>query len=291
MPLKRIYWTNGEKNSAGYPPELPVYALLRAEGIDVVPVVWDRDPIPVLDRGEFLLVRTPWDYLAKLDRFRGWLAELPAARVMNPAKILRWNLEKTYLRELESDGIRLVPTVWMGARSEAEVAEALDGAFPGQTRIVKPVMSAGSHDTYRLAAGEAAPAGRFVGRAAMIQPYLAEIETDGERSLVYFGGALSHAIRKVPRAGDFRVQESHGGRFSEFAPSGVERAFGDSVIAAVRARFPEEPVPLYGRVDYVLRDGVPHLMEAELLEPDLYFHHAPAAAERFVAAVKALPAT
>jgi hypothetical protein len=146
---------------------------------------------------------------------------------------------------------------------------------------VKPVRSHSSIDTFRLGVDEGPPLGVFMGRPAMIQAYLSEIENDGERSLIFFDGKFSHAIRKRPQLGDFRVQESHGGLFSAIDVSPEELRFGDQVISAVRTRFPKDSMPLYGRIDYVLVDGRPHLMEAELLEPDLYFHHAPGAAERF----------
>jgi hypothetical protein len=243
--------------------------------------VWDRDPIPRLNSGEHLIVRTPWDYPAKTERFSEWLRALPAARVHNAAEILRWNSEKGYLRDLANDGIPIVPTVWMRAISETDVRSMIASSFPGERKIVKPVFGAGSTDTYRLAPDEFPPPGVFLGRPAMIQPYLEEIETDGERSLVFFDGKFSHGVRKRPRAGDFRVQESYGGVFSALDPTAGELAFGNRVIAAVRARFPEGPPPLYARVDYVEVAGRPQLMEGELLEPDLYFHHAPGAAERF----------
>ncbi len=287
MPLKRLYWVNSEKNAAGYVNELPVYADLRANGVEVVPIVWDRDPLPALERGEHLIVRTPWDYLEKLPRFQDWLRALPEERIHNAAKILRWNSEKTYLRELERAGVRLVPTRWMDCRTEEEVERFVRESFPGRERIVKPVLSAGSHHTYRLAAEESPPREVFVGRPAMVQPYLPEIETDGERSLIFFGGDFSHAVLKLPRPGDFRVQESFGGRFSAFEATAEERAFGSRVVDEVRRRFPAEPAPLYARIDYVRVEGLPHLMEAELLEPDLYFHHAPGAASRFSARMRA----
>ncbi|MBS1963511.1 MAG: hypothetical protein JST04_14950 [Bdellovibrionales bacterium] len=288
MPLKRLHWITSEKFAEGYPHETEVFAGLRARGIEVLPTVWNRDPVPRPGPDERVIVRTPWDYLEDFARFNAWLDALPAERVENPVAVLRWNSKKDYLRELEAAGVRIVPTVWMEASSDAEVAKSFANAFAGRARIVKPVLSASAKDTYRLAPGELPPAGVFLDRPAMIQPFLPEIESDGERSLVYFSGRFSHGIRKVPKAGDFRVQESHGGIMREFSVSDGERVFGDSVLAAMRARFPEFRAPLYARVDYVLSAGKPQLMELELLEPDLYFHHAPGSAERFVEALLAL---
>jgi glutathione synthase/RimK-type ligase-like ATP-grasp enzyme len=288
VPPKRIYWITSEKNASGYPPETPVFENLLARGIKVVPTVWDRAPLPPLDPGDHVIVRNPWDYTEKITQFRDWLAALPSARVHNSAAILRWNLDKNYLRELEISGIQIVPTVWMNAKTEGEVSAIVRKSFPDRRKIVKPVFSAGSHHTYRLDVSELPPAGVFAGLSAIVQPYLEEIETDGERSLVFLGGNFSHAIRKLPRSGDFRVQESFGGQFSAFKPTREELRFGERAVATIRGKFPTDPAPLYGRIDYVVVGGNPHLMEAELLEPDLYFHHALGAAERFAALIAEL---
>lgn len=268
--------------------ELPLLAALRSRGAEVIPLVWDRDPVPAPGRGDLVVVRTPWDYLAKYPLFLEWLDRMPKTRMHNSAAVLRWNSEKSYLRELDLAGVRVVPTRWMKAGTEAEVVATVRKAYPGLRKIVKPSRSAGSLDTYLLGSDETPPAGKFVDRPAMIQPYFAEIETDGERSLIYFSGKFSHAVRKLPRAGEFRVQESFGGLFSSFEPSVSELEFGETALVAIRFRFPNEPSPLYARIDYILTKDGPALMEAELLEPDLFFHHAPGAAERFAAAIEAL---
>jgi glutathione synthase/RimK-type ligase-like ATP-grasp enzyme len=217
----------------------------------------------------------------RLDFLRGFMGE----RVYNSKRILRWNLKKTYLRELESLGVCIVPTVWMDEAPESEIFESFRSAFPGKKKVIKPILGAGSVDTFLIGESEAPPVSKFVNRPAMIQPYLSEIERDGERSMIYFSGNLSHSILKRPKAGDFRVQESFGGRFSEFSPSPEEKKFGDNVIRRIRTVFPEELAPLYSRIDYVLIEGVPHLMEAELLEPDLFFHHSEGSGARFVEAI------
>ena len=44
----------------------------------------------------------------------------------------------------------------------------------------------------------------------MIQPYLPSIETEGETSLLFFGGRFSHAVNKRPVPGEFRIQVQFG---------------------------------------------------------------------------------
>jgi glutathione synthase/RimK-type ligase-like ATP-grasp enzyme len=285
VPNRRLYWITSEKAPEGYPSEDSIRAHLRAAGYEVTTRVWDREPLPELRPGELLLVRSPWDYFTKLSAFESWLADLPAKRVLNPRDVLLWNIDKRYLAELEALGVPAVPTVWMEARDESEARERILSAFPGREIVIKPAKSAAAHHTYRLGPGETPPLGEYVRRLALIQPFLPEIERDGERSIVFLGGEASHAIRKVPKEGDFRVQQSHGGRFAPFEPSAPESDFAAALVGAASRRFESalsgRALP-YARVDYVLTADGPRLMELEVLEPDLYFHFAPdSAKERF----------
>jgi glutathione synthase/RimK-type ligase-like ATP-grasp enzyme len=90
---------------------------------------------------------------------------------------------------------------------------------------------------------------------------------------------FSHAVRKRPASGDFRVQGDFGGTVEEVTPSRSVRDFGGSVLAAVSRPW------LYARVDLVETDRGPVLMELELIEPDLFL--TPAAAARLAAALLA----
>lgn len=134
---------------------------------------------------------------------------------------------------------------------------------------------------------EGGPEGLAPVGPALVQPYLPAIETEGELSLFFIGGRYSHAVRKVPRAGDFRVQPEYRGVITAETPAADEREAADAVLAAV-----EEPL-LYARVDLVRGlEGRPVLMELELVEPDLYLGHSPDAARTFArAAISAASGT
>ena len=123
--------------------------------------------------------------------------------------------------------------------------------------------------------------GVLAGREVLLQPFLPAVLNEGERSLVYFGGAFSHALDKVPIAGEFRVQEEHGGIITGVEPDSVSREAADAIVALIYPR------PLYARVDLVRDQGRPLLMELELVEPSLYLRTNPGAPERFAAAVDA----
>jgi glutathione synthase/RimK-type ligase-like ATP-grasp enzyme len=171
-------------------------------------------------------------------------------------------------RRLSEAGAPIVPTRFAERLSPEHMAEAAQ-AFGTDRLIAKPRISAGAWRTIRWSPGESLDQGPT--GAAMIQPYLPAIEHEGEVSLIYFQGTFSHAIRKVPQPGDFRVQPEYQGIITAHQPQADERAAAEAALAAV-----QEPL-LYARVDLV-RDlaGQPVLMELELVEPDLYLRYDPA---------------
>jgi glutathione synthase/RimK-type ligase-like ATP-grasp enzyme len=259
-------------------------AALHAAGVDVAPAVWD-DPAVDWTSFDLVVVRSCWDYHTRLDDFLGWVDRLERAgtRVENSPAILRWNAEKTYLRDLAARGVAVVPTRWVRAGSDATL-EAILGEAGWDEVVVKPVVSASATDTWRTTRARAgADAPRFHALAArggvMVQPFLPMVAAEGEWSLVFLDGAFSHAVLKRPAAGDFRVQHEHGGRATAVTPSPVlVRQAGAALAAAPGA-------PLYARVDGCLIGGRLHVMELELLEPGLFLAHEPQAAARLARAI------
>lgn len=199
--------------------------------------------------------------------------------VLNPASVLEWNADKAYLGRLADAGVAIPPTVWV----EGPTQDDLDTAFErlgAATLVIKPRVSGGAWKTQRLNRGdrlESAPEG-----PAMIQPYLPSIESEGETSLLFFGGRLSHAVNKRPIAGDFRIQVQFGGRYAPVEPEPDMLTLAERTLAAI-----DEDL-LYARVDMARGpDGGWLLMEAELIEPDFYLEQAPDRGTMFARAVRA----
>jgi glutathione synthase/RimK-type ligase-like ATP-grasp enzyme len=214
------------------------------------------------------------DWSAALDTWEA--AGIPMA---NPVPLMRWNTDKRYLFDLEAKGVPVIPTAFAPALSDVDMAEAR--ARFGDTVIVKPPVSGGADGTYRLAPGDPIPAD-VAGRPMLIQPMMAAIATEGEYSLFYFGGAFSHAILKVPSAGDFRVQEQFGGREITVEASEDARAVAEQALRAA----PGEA--LYARIDMVRgADSGLQLMELELIEPALFLSHAADRGRLFAEALSA----
>ena len=221
-----------------------------------------------------------WGYHRAGAAWRGAVAawEARGVRLQNSPSVLRWNADKAYLGRLAARGAPVVPTRYVDRLSEAALEEA--AALFGTGRLIaKPRVSASAWQTIRWSPGmplDGGPAG-----PAMLQPYLPAIESEGEISLVYLGGAFSHAIGKRPKAGDFRVQPEWGADIGPQAAAADELAAAARILSAI-----DEPL-LYARIDLVRElDGAPVLMELELVEPDLYLQHDPGGGAAFADAVR-----
>ncbi|MGH7658661.1 MAG: ATP-grasp domain-containing protein, partial [Gemmatimonadales bacterium] len=261
-------------------------APLEQRGIRAEPVVWN-DPGVTWDRFEAVVVRSCWDYHHRHDDFLEWTESLERLGVplWNPALVLRWNAEKSYLNHLQNNGIPVVPTRWIEAGSGLTLAVLMEETGWDDV-VVKPTISASAHNTWRTsrtrAAKDGARFGALAARSAlMLQPFVDEVASEGEWSLVFLGGAFSHAVMKRPRPGDFRVQPEHGGTVDP-----VEA--GAELINAAQAALQAIPGEwLYARVDGCLMDGRFCITEVELVEPSLFLITSPGAPDRAADAIEA----
>jgi glutathione synthase/RimK-type ligase-like ATP-grasp enzyme len=269
--------------------EAPLVRALEARHIPFVIAAWDGPDAPFLESA-LTVIRSTWDYTARVDEFVAWAARIEEkGRIFNKASVVRWNTHKRYLGLLEREGHAIVPTelVERGTRFDLDAALRARGWTKGC--VVKPAVSAGSKDTVRvaslddeagLAAARALLARHLPARDMMVQPFVPTI-ADGELSLVYIDGALSHAVNKTPRGDDFRSQPEFGSVVEKVEPTAGEREAADDILRTVGGGL------LYARVDFVRApDGKrPWLMELELVEPSLYLSWDDAAAGRLADAI------
>jgi hypothetical protein len=236
-----------------------------------------------------VLVRSCWDYHHRLEEFLAWVARLERAEVpvWNPPALLRWNSHKGYLRDLSARGIPIVPTRWLERGAPVDLAQLLRDA-EWRDVVVKPAVSASAHGTWRTSVDAASADQRRLDELlragdVMVQPLMSEVRDpeEGEWSILFLGGRLSHAVLKRPAAGDYRVQWEFGGTAVTTAPPDTLLADAAAVMAAVPGD------PLYARVDGVERDGRLVLMELELIEPHLFLGWDAGAAARLAGAVGA----
>jgi glutathione synthase/RimK-type ligase-like ATP-grasp enzyme len=252
-------------------------AALERLGVGARLLIWDEE----LDWGRFplVVVRTPWDYFSRLEDFLDWAERVGATTSLwNPFEVLRWNHHKAYLLELAEHGVPTLPTTLL--RKGAGPAEIEAALAHGGELIVKPAVSVGAIGLARLASSSAGAVESLQQQSQegdlLVQPFEPGV-LHGERSLVFLGGAYSHAVRKIPAAGDFRVHEFYGGRVELHTPSDAELAVAALTLRAVGHEL------AYARVDLVDTVEGPKVMELELIEPELFFSYVPSAADRFAA--------
>lgn len=238
-------------------------ASLAELGAEVVAVDW-RDSAVRWEKFGIAVVRSTWDYHLHPEEFGLWIDTVDrTTQLINPPPLLRWNCNKRYLVDLRNRGIPLVPFLLVEPGADPPYS-ALEGW--ARDVVVKPLVGASAWQIARTNASsvEEVLTPELRRNGYLIQPFVREVE-DGEYSLVFIHGEFSHAVLKTPGAGDFRSQREHGASHSVITPD-------DSMVneaAAVIAALPFPPV--YARIDGILQDGRFVLMEAELIEPELFF--------------------
>jgi hypothetical protein len=267
-----------------YEDDLLLVAALAEIGIASVPAVWSDASIDWTSF-DVLVMRTPWDYFERVGEFRAWLDARVAERVpmCNAPEILNWNFDKSYLQDLTRAGVAVVPTIGIAKNDGVDIA-ALARARGWNEIVVKPTIAGGAYRTYRFRVEEldayaADIAETLADRGVLVQPFLPEIQVGGELSLLFFDGVFSHAVCKRPKVGDYRVQFQFGGSTESVQVS-------EELIAQARVCVAHAPaLPVYARVDGVVKDGKFLLMELEIFEPLMFLSRHPEAPARFARAI------
>ncbi len=261
--------------------DLPL--LLAELGDDAAVVVWD-DPTVDWSIFDAVVIRSAWDYPGRRDEFLAWARRVSAnTSLWNPVEVLEWNTDKRYLDRLAAEGVATVPTTFV-VPGESPAPDALAGDI-----VVKPTVGGGSKGVRRVTDDAEAAAAHVAalhadGYVAMIQPYRANIDADGETGLVYLGGDYSHAFEKsailaapTEWEGTLYVKETIVAR----TPTAEQRALADRIVARL-------PPTAYARIDLVPGTDGPELLELELTEPSLFLDTDPSAPARAAAAFRSL---
>ncbi len=279
----------------GFDADMPLLRqALDDRGVVHREVVWDD---PTIDWSSFSLVvlRSTWDYVPRVDEFLGWIDRVSSVtRLQNSAEVVRWNVDKHYLRDAADAGLSVVPTVFVDPStvrdSEIWRSRLADWIADGDV-VVKPCISAGSNDTERHSTVEAA-CDHVVnlasnGRGAMVQPYLADVDHLSETGLVFLAGRFSHAFSKGPLLASARDLEAGlyaREQIASRAPTVDELELGLRAIEWLTGRFGSL---LYARVDLLPSSDGPMIVELELTEPSLFLQTDPDAASRAADAITA----
>lgn len=254
-------------------------------GINTIRLAWDN---PDFDWSTttYIIFRTTWDYYERYPEFSTWLETVSKkTTLLNSSNTITWNIDKHYLADLEAKNIAIVPTHFIEI-GETNSLQTICDSLPWEHMVLKPCISAGAHHTYKIQPNtivehEAIFKTLIAEEAMMIQPFLENIVTEGEVSMMVIDGTFTHAILKKAKAGDFRVQDDFGGSVHQYNPTQEEIDFAEDVVKAC------EELPIYARVDIVKDNNNTWVVsELELIEPELWFRHYPKAATVLAKAVQ-----
>lgn len=232
---------------------------------------------------DLVVLRTPWDYVERLAEFLEWIRLVDTVTALrNPADTVAWNAHKRYLNELAAAGVPVVETILL-TRSDTPQLAAVLARFSQREVVAKPAVSIGAYGALRGAANEPSMLDHIALQLdqgdVLLQPFLDEIQTSGETSLVYISGKYSHAVRKRLKPGDYRVQDHHGGTVQAH-----EATLRELDIAQQTVNMAPDAT-LYAKVDLVEVNGDPVVMELELIEPELFLRFSEAGTNTYLTAV------
>ncbi|WP_247713430.1 ATP-grasp domain-containing protein [Qipengyuania polymorpha] len=276
---------HGPRRGDAFEHDLEVAALrpaFAAEGLELVEIDW-RAPLREFEGLALVLLGTAWDYQDHPTEFLVRLEALAGMgiAVCNPPRVVRWNTEKTYLRELEERGANIVPTVWLEDAGRDDVLAAMEMFGTGRV-VVKRQVGAGGLGQHSFTREDLPDSNWHMGRACMVQPFLPSVVDEGEYTFVFIDGAFSHGVLKRAAEGEYRIQSLYGGREEDYVPEPADLAHAQAVVAAL----PFTDL-LYCRVDMArLPSGELAVMEAEAIEPYLYPEQGPGLGMRVATAIK-----
>jgi hypothetical protein len=245
---------------------------MKSAGWDAEEISWRNENIN-WNNYDAVIVRSTWDYQKDYKKFIDVLEKInnSSAHLENNFELMKWNMNKKYLFDLEQDGIRIVDTLWKNTFNFNETQNSFY-LFKTKEIIVKPNISANADNTFRLTEEDLLNRKNelekiFENREFMVQPFMENIVEEGEYSLFFFNGDFSHCVLKKPKENDFRVQEEHGGKFKRVVPTEHQISIGKNIVSKLSS------LPLYARTDLVRTiDNDFALMELEAIEPSLYFN-------------------
>ena len=258
---------------------------LKKLGLKTLRLSWD-DPNFDWSTTKYILFRSTWDYFYRFNEFSQWLDQVSKqTKLLNSESIIRWNIDKHYLNDLETIGIHCAPSLFIEIGSKQTLVDIYRNNNFNEI-VLKPVFSGTARHTYKInqenrSDYEAIFKELIVKESMMIQPFQYDIIKTGEKSLVLIDGQFTHAVLKMAKKGDFRVQDNFGGSVREYHPTKEEITFAENAVQVCK------PSPIYARVDiFNDNDGHIALAELELVEPELWFRNNPTAANLLAAAIK-----
>ena len=226
----------------------------------------------------YAIFRTTWDYFEKFKEFFCWIEKTQLkTKFINSVEIINWNIDKHYLKDLAINGINITPTIFLKKSQKITLKELFEKTQWIEA-VIKPAISGAARHTYRINSEncyeyEDIFQSLINNESILFQEFMNSITITGEISLIMIGGQYTHAVKKNAKKNDFRVQDDHGGKVTEYNATYEEILFAKKCLKS--APF----TPIYARVDIVYDNkNQPCLIELELIEPELWFRYNPKSA-------------
>lgn len=256
---------------------------LAKHNITAVPAVWDDKTINWSDF-DYLIFRNTWDYFEKEEQFNIWLDRIQklGIKTLNAIEIIQRNKHKFYLRDLEKQGVKILPTIFLDKTPELDLIQLLPNNW--EKAVIKPAYSGAAYltevfETSQLQQINLQYRPIAAHKELLLQKFMPEIVSEGETSFIFFNKKFSHCVNKKPASGDFRVQVQFGGIYTSFQPNQELLKQAQAIVNTFTEKL------LYARVDGIIIDNQLHLMEVECIEPDLYFNYGAHSRQLFVDAI------
>tara|TARA_R110002072_G_scaffold149250_9_gene297077 strand:+ start:2323 stop:3237 length:915 start_codon:yes stop_codon:yes gene_type:complete len=234
----------------------------------------------------FAIFRTTWDYFDRFEEFSSWLNKVSQQTILlNSENLIRWNIDKHYLLNLKYKGVHICESYFI-EKGDTITLYNLSKKHSLDTFVIKPCISGAARHTYKISqenitAHEELFSELIANEAMIIQPFQKNIVKKGEISMMVVDGKFTHAVLKIAKPGDFRVQDDFGGTVSDYTPTQEEITYAENAVKSC----PE--MPIYARVDVFLdNENKLALTELELIEPELWFRNHPKAAHKLAKAIK-----
>lgn len=260
---------------------------LEKDGLKVIRLSWDDSDFD-WNTTKYILFRTTWDYFDRFDEFSSWLEKVSKlTTLINSEAIIRWNLDKHYLLDLQNNGVHICESYFVEKGENTSLKES-SKKYNLTNFVLKPCISGGGRHTYKitpenLQEHEVLFKELIAEEAYILQPFQYNIVERGEISLMIMNGEFTHAVLKVAKPGDFRVQDDFGGTVHDYKPTAEEIAFAEKAVNACLEK------PMYARVDiFTDNDNKLAIAELELIEPELWFRNHPEAATKLSKGIKQL---
>ena len=234
----------------------------------------------------FAIFRTTWDYFDRFKEFSRWLNKVSQqTMLLNSENLIRWNIDKHYLLDLKHKGVHICESYFI-EKGDTVTLYNLSKKHSLDTFVIKPCISGAARHTYKISqenitTHEELFSELIANEAMIIQPFQKNIVDKGEMSLMVMNGKYTHAVLKIAKPGDFRVQDDFGGSVFNYTPTQEEITYAENAVKSC----PE--MPIYARVDVFLdNENKLALAELELIEPELWFRNYPKAAHKLAKAIK-----